>query len=181
MKASLLIAVISVFKFYLALKTHLRAHKPLAKLLAFKIVVIFTFILSVRLCLVNIKLVSQANSPADYFLDPYRRKAPSPNLDPHVCGPQHRHSKHDHLHPDGAFIGVLPRCVLLPTIHHFKCCLNRYKDGPTIPYPLPGRFSGLESLVEDDEPGRDYAGHCVRIQYGSRVPSVRSAAGWIRE
>jgi hypothetical protein len=55
MKASLIIAVLSVIRFYLALKTHLASHKPLAKLLAFKLVVFFTFILSVSLCLRNVK------------------------------------------------------------------------------------------------------------------------------
>ncbi|CZR59964.1 uncharacterized protein PAC_09859 [Phialocephala subalpina] len=45
--ASLVVAILSVFKFYLALRSHLAQHKPLAKLLAFKLVVLFTFLLGI--------------------------------------------------------------------------------------------------------------------------------------
>lgn len=43
-----MIAVLAVLRFYLALKTHLATHKPLAKLLAFKIIVFFAFLINVR-------------------------------------------------------------------------------------------------------------------------------------
>jgi hypothetical protein len=46
---SISVAVLSVVKFYTALKKDLKHHKPLAKLLAFKLIVGLTFLEGVRL------------------------------------------------------------------------------------------------------------------------------------
>lgn len=47
---SLVMAVVAVIKFYQALKTDLKHHRPLVKFLCFKLIVGLTFLLGVCLC-----------------------------------------------------------------------------------------------------------------------------------
>ncbi|KUJ12641.1 uncharacterized protein LY89DRAFT_785951 [Mollisia scopiformis] len=63
---SLAAAMVSVLKFYFGLRKHLTQHKPLAKLLAFKLVVITTFVLTIVFWILKDAKVLNGNSTLTY-------------------------------------------------------------------------------------------------------------------